>query len=91
MSSLKYAQKNIDIRLSWMQNNKRATDRECDTNAMANLPIIPLDELLNKELTLSYYLDYLSVLNLQRYVIFYLSAKGTKEDTIFVYFLKFKI
>lgn len=79
MSSLKYAQKNIDIRLSWMQNTKRDTNRDCSPNSMANLPIIPLDELLNKELTLSYYLDYLSVLNLQRYVIFYLSAKGIKK------------
>lgn len=74
MSSLKHAQKVIDLRLSNMQNNKREMDRDC--SSMANLPIIPLDELLNKELTLSYYLDYLSVLNLQRYVIFYLSAKG---------------
>lgn len=74
MNSLKYAQKMIDLRLSYMQNNKRDTDRDC--NSMANLPIIPLDELLNKELTLSYYLDYLSVHNLQRYVIFYLSARG---------------
>lgn len=75
MSSLKYAQKLIDLRLSYMQNNKRETDRDC--NSMANLPIIPLDELLNKELTLSYYLDYLSVSDHQRYVIFYMSAKGT--------------
>lgn len=81
MNSLKYAQKMIDLRLSYMQNNKRDTERDC--NAISNLPIIPLDELLNKELTLSYYLDYLSIHNLQRYVIFYLSAKGnisTKFD-----------
>lgn len=75
MSSLKYAQKLIDLRLSYMQNNKRETDRDC--NSMDNLPIIPLDELMNKELTLSYYLDYLSMSDHQRYVIFYLSAKGT--------------
>lgn len=75
MNSLKYAQKMIDLRLSYMQNNKRETEREC--NIMSNLPIIPLDELLNKELTLSYYLDYLSVLDLQHYVIFFLSARGT--------------
>lgn len=81
MNSLKYAQKMIDLRLSYMQNNAREADRDC--NAMANLPIIPLDELLNKELTLSYYLDYLSVHNLQRYVIFYLSARG-KWHGIFV-------
>lgn len=79
MNSLKYAQKMIDLRLSYMQNNRREMDRDCNT--MANLPIIPLDELLNKELTLSYYLDYLSVLNLQRYVIFYLSAKGKRKKS----------
>lgn len=73
MNSLKYAQKMIDLRLSYMQNNKRDTDRD----STSNLPIIPLDELLNKNLTLFYYLDYLSVLNLQRYVLFYLSARGT--------------
>lgn len=85
MSSLKYAQKMIDLRLSYMQNNKRETERDCNTNAMSNLPIIPLDELLNKELTLSYYLDYLSVLDLQHYVIFFLSARGT-EDCFQFYF-----
>lgn len=87
MNSLKYAQKMIDLRLSYMQNNKSEIER--DYNAMSNLPIIPLDELLNKELTLSYYLDYLSVLNLQRYVIFYLSARGTiiaKYDLKATYF-----
>lgn len=83
MNSLKYAQKMIDLRLSYMQNNKRETEREC--NIMSNLPIIPLDEILNKELTLSYYLDYLSVLDLQHYVIFFLSARGT-EDCIQFYF-----
>lgn len=43
---------------------------------MSNLPILTLDELLTKELALSYYLDYLSILNLQKYVIFYLTAVG---------------
>lgn len=88
MNSLKYAQKMIDIALSHMQNNQRQTDRDC--NSMANLPIIPLDELLNKELTLSYYLDYLSVQNLQSYVIFYLSAKGNQFHFVLIR-LKFEI
>lgn len=83
MNSLKYAQKMIDLRLSHMQNNKSETDRDC--NSMANLPIIPLDELLNKEITLSYYLDYLSVSNHQRYVIFYLSAKGMEMNLTHVF------
>lgn len=43
---------------------------------ISNLPILSLDELLNKEIALSYYLDYLSILNLQKYVIFYLTAQG---------------
>lgn len=47
-----------------------------DKSAPANLPILTLDELLTKELALSYYLDYLSILNLQKYVIFYLTAQG---------------
>lgn len=42
----------------------------------SNIPILTLDELLTKELALSYYLDYLSILNLQKYVIFYLTAVG---------------
>lgn len=46
---------------------------------MSNLPILTLDELLTKELALSYYLDYLSILNLQKYVIFYLTAQGKKR------------
>lgn len=43
---------------------------------MSTLPILTLEELLTKELALSYYLDYLSNLNLQKYVIFYLTAVG---------------
>lgn len=43
---------------------------------MSSLPILTLDELLTKELALSYYLDYLSIMNLQKYVIFYLVAQG---------------
>lgn len=34
--------------------------------------------MLTKELALSYYLDYLSILNLQKYVIFYLTAQEWK-------------
>lgn len=74
MNSLKYTQKLIDLRINYLQNNKLECDR--DYKSMANLPILSLDELLNKELTLSYYLDYLSILNLQYYVIFYLTARG---------------
>lgn len=74
LSSLKYTQKLIDLRISILQNNRSETAGE--HRPMSNLPILSLDELLNVELALSYYLDYLSVLNLQKYVIFYLMARG---------------
>lgn len=78
LNSLKYTQKLIDLRISFLQNNKlEMTKNERDNKPMANIPILSLDELLNKELALSYYLDYLSILNLQKYVIFYLTARGT--------------
>lgn len=47
-----------------------------------NLPILTLEEILNKELALSYYLDYLSILNLQKYVLFYLSAQEWKSNLV---------
>lgn len=74
LSSLKYTQKLIDLRISILQNNRSETAGE--QRPMSNLPILSLDELLNVELALSYYLDYLSVMNLQKYVIFYLMARG---------------
>lgn len=74
LNSLKYTQKLIDMRINFLQNNKLESERDC--KPMSDLPILTLDELLNKELALSYYLDYLSILNLQHYVIFYLTARG---------------
>lgn len=74
LNSLKYTQKLIDMRVSFLQNNKLESERDC--KPISDLPILTLDELLNKELALSYYLDYLSILNLQHYVIFYLTARG---------------
>lgn len=74
LNSLKYTQKLIDIRIGFLQNNKLESERDCKPTS--ELPILTLDELLNKELALSYYLDYLSILNLQHYVIFYLTARG---------------
>lgn len=46
---------------------------------VTHLPILTLDEILKKELAISYYLDYLSILNLQKYVIFYLTAQGKSK------------
>ncbi|KAJ6633282.1 Sorting nexin-13 [Pseudolycoriella hygida] len=76
LGSLKYTQKLIDLRLSYLQNNK--PDKSEKDKHTPNLPILSLDELLNKEIALSYYLDYLSILNLQKYVIFYLTAQEWK-------------
>lgn len=98
LNSLKYTQKLIDLRLSFLQNRKAAgggatpaamaaaaaADRAtaaadgCGraTGMGADIPQLTLEELLTKELALSYYLDYLSILNLQKYVIFYLTASG---------------
>ncbi|XP_037036659.1 sorting nexin-13-like isoform X1 [Bradysia coprophila] len=76
LSSLKYTQKLIDLRLSYLQNHRSGkSDKD---KPISNMPILSLDELLNKEIALSYYLDYLSILNLQKYVIFYLTAQEWK-------------
>lgn len=45
-------------------------------------PILTLEEILTKQLALSYYLDYLSMLNLQKYVLFYMSAQEWKQDLL---------
>ncbi|XP_055715538.1 sorting nexin-13-like isoform X2 [Phlebotomus papatasi] len=78
LASLKYAQKLIDLRISYIQNNKLTTNRSEREKLSSTLPILSLDDLLTKELALSYYLDYLSILNLQKYVIFYLTAQEWK-------------
>lgn len=81
LASLKFTQKIIDIRISSIQNNridmsgKKLFERD---RTVLKVPQLPLDEILTKELALSYYLDYLSILNLQKYVIFYLLAQDWK-------------
>ncbi|GAB0088139.1 sorting nexin-13-like [Sergentomyia squamirostris] len=82
LASLKYAQKLIDLRISYIQNNKLTTNRFEKEKISSTLPILTLDDLLTKELALSYYLDYLSILNLQKYVIFYLTAQDWKLTVI---------
>lgn len=76
LASLKYAQKLIDLRISHLQSNKTDPGRSERDKTASNLPLLSLDDILRKELAVSYYLDYLSVLNLQKYVIFYLTAQG---------------
>lgn len=76
LASLKYTQKLIDLRISHLQNNKTDLGKSEKEKTSSNLPLLSLDDILRKELAVSYYLDYLSVLNLQKYVIFYLTAQG---------------
>ncbi|XP_055613331.1 sorting nexin-13-like isoform X2 [Uranotaenia lowii] len=81
LASLKYTQKLIDLRISHLQNNKTDLGRTEKEKSNSNLPLLSLDDILRKELAVSYYLDYLSVLNLQKYVIFYLTAQEWKITT----------
>lgn len=85
LASLKYTQKIIDMRITSIQNQnidstgKRFYEREKFTS---KLPLLSLDEILSKDLALSYYLDYLSILNLQKYVIFYCLVQNWKDMAI---------
>ncbi|XP_058059091.1 sorting nexin-13-like [Anopheles bellator] len=81
LGSLKYTQKLIDLRISHLQNNKNDFGKSERERVSSNLPQLSLDDILRKELAVSYYLDYLSVLNLQKYVIFYLTAQEWKLTT----------
>lgn len=82
LASLKYTQKLIDLRISHLQNNKTDLGKSSELDkGSPNLPLLDLDNILRKELAVSYYLDYLSVLNLQKYVIFYLTAQEWKMST----------
>ncbi|XP_065095021.1 sorting nexin-13-like isoform X2 [Ochlerotatus camptorhynchus] len=81
LASLKYTQKLIDLRISHLQNNKTDLGKSEKEKTSSNLPLLRLDDILRKELAVSYYLDYLSVLNLQKYVIFYLTAQEWKLTT----------
>uniref|UniRef100_A0A8D8BKG3 Sorting nexin-13 n=1 Tax=Culex pipiens TaxID=7175 RepID=A0A8D8BKG3_CULPI len=81
LASLKYTQKLIDLRISHLQNNKSDLGKSEKEKPCSSLPRLSLDDILRKELAVSYYLDYLSVLNLQKYVIFYLTAQEWKITT----------
>lgn len=79
LASLKYTQKLIDIRIGNLQNHRNfsnnLSNKYIDKEKIQIAVLLSLDEILSKELALSYYLDYLSILNLQKYVIFYLMAQ----------------
>lgn len=84
LTSLLYSQQLIDKRISLLQNTTTAVDsgrfseRE---KPSPKLPILSLDYILNNELAISYYLDYLSIDSLQKYVIFYVMAQEWKQFT----------
>lgn len=83
IADLRQIQYLIDRRSSILQG---ATSSEIDHHRFrdntlprtTNMPILTLDEILNRELAKSYYLDYLSSINLQRYVLFYITAQEWK-------------
>ncbi|CAO1407590.1 unnamed protein product [Diamesa tonsa] len=76
LTSLKYTQELIDKRISKIQNNHNNPQKK--DLFTSKLPLMSLDDILSKDTALSYYLDYLSILNLQKYVIFYLMAQDWK-------------
>ncbi|CAG9808087.1 unnamed protein product [Chironomus riparius] len=79
ISSLSFTQKIIDLRITSLQNNK---DRTSIDRSSLKLTRLTLDEILSKDIALSYYLDYLQVMNLQKYVIFYCLAQDWKQIVV---------
>lgn len=80
VSSLAFTQKLIDLRITSIQNNRDKNYVEKQKTSV-KLPLLTLDEILSKDLALSYYLDYLQIMNLQKYVIFYCLAQDWKVMT----------
>lgn len=81
IASLKFTQNEIDKKISSIQNNSgnRRIDRDkYSTKSMR----LTLDEIFNRELAMSYFLDYLSILNLQKYVIFYRQTQEWRNIVI---------
>lgn len=84
LASLKYTQKIIDLRITSIQNHNidLSGRKQFEKEKLAlKFPLLTLDEILSKDLALSYYLDYLSILNLQKYVIFYCLVQEWKITT----------
>lgn len=83
ISSLMYTQKLIDMRITSIQTSKDKRHVEKEQAAIAaKLPRLTLDEILTKDLALNYWLDYLQILNLQKYVIFYCLALNWRQIAI---------
>lgn len=78
IASLKFTQNEIDKKISAVQSfgGNRKNDKDKFSSKSMRLT---LDEIFNRELALSYFLDYLSILNLQKYVIFYSQAQEWKN------------
>lgn len=81
IASLSFTQKVIDIRITTIQNSRDKNFVEKERSSV-KLPLLSLDEILSKDLALSYYLDYLQIMNLQKYVIFYCLAQDWRQLTI---------
>lgn len=79
VSSLNYTQKLIDQRITSVQNCKDKKFIDRDSISYSKVPRLSLDEILSKDIALSYWLDYLQIMNLQKYVIFYCLAIDWKE------------
>lgn len=84
ISELRSLQILIDRRSNILQGTPQSevdSNRFRDTQPIhsIHLPILTLDEILNHELAKSYYLDYLSSINLQRYVLFFITAQEWKK------------
>lgn len=80
IASLKFTQNEIDKKISAVQSfggNRRSDKDKFSSKSMR----LTLDEIFNRELAMSYFLDYLSILNLQKYVIFYRQAQEWKNIT----------
>lgn len=79
LGSLKFTQKLIDNRIA-QQSYKAGTHMRQEKVVLKDMPILTLEEILNKQLALSYYLDYLSQLHLHKYVLFYMYARDWKQE-----------
>lgn len=79
LGSLRFTQKLIDNRIA-QQSYKSDNHSRHEQLVTKNDPILSLEEILSTPLALSYYLDYLSTLNLQKYVLFYMATQGWRQE-----------
>lgn len=81
IASLKFTQNEIDKKISALQSFGGGSQRNDKDKFSSKSMRLTLDEIFNRELAMSYFLDYLSILNLQKYVIFYRQAQEWKNIT----------